>query len=98
MTSPKKLAGLAMLLAFMLCIAGAAGLFEDDCCSPACDTCPVIYCNTAPAVSAPKVEVAMGGAPSPFTPAIVVMRPVLGRSVSQIASFLPHEFQRPMRN
>jgi hypothetical protein len=88
----------AVLVAFVMGVAGAAGLFEDDCCSPACDTCPVIYCKTAPAVSSPKVGTAIGAVPSAFTPAIVAVRPILGRSLSQIPSFLSHEFRRPMRN
>jgi len=98
MASPRRVASLTVLLAFVLGVAGAAGLFEDDCCSAACDSCPIIYCKTAPAVSSPKVEIAMGAVPATLAPAIVVMRPTLGRSVSQIPSFLPHEFQRPMRN
>jgi len=96
--SPKKVAGLAVLLAFVLGVAGAAGLFEDDCCSPSCDSCPVIYCKTAPAVSSPKVDLASGAAPSSLTPTIVPPRPVLGRSLAQVPGFLSNEFRRPMRN
>jgi len=96
--SRKKVATLTVLLAFAVCVAGASGLFEDDCCSPACDTCPVIYCKTAPAVSSPKVDLAAAAAPGTPTDAILAPRPVLGRSIAQIPSFLPHEFRRPMRN
>lgn len=98
MTIRGKWTSLAVFLAFVTGVAGAAGLFEGDCCSAACDTCPIIYCKTAPAVSSPKVGVAIGAVPSTLPPAIVVMRPVLGRSVSQIPAFPSHEFQRPMRN
>ena len=98
MASPKRLAGLAMLLAFVLGVAGAAGLFEDDCCSAACDSCPIIYCKTAPAVSSPKVDMASGAAPSTLAPAVLVARPALGRTLAQIPAFLSHEFRRPMRN
>jgi hypothetical protein len=96
--SPKKVAGLAVLLAFVLGVAGAAGLFEDDCCSPACESCPIIYCKTAPAVSSPKVDIAGGAAPSTPAPAVLAARPALGRSLAQIPAFLSHEFRRPMRN
>jgi len=86
------------LVAFVTGVAGAVGLFEDDCCSPACDTCPVIYCKTAPATSAPKVAFAAGMTAATLTPAILAARPALGRSASQIPTFLAHEFHRPMRN
>jgi len=98
MTNRRRAVSAAVLLAFATGVAGAVGLFEDDCCSPACDTCPVIYCKTAPAVSSPKVELAGGVAPSTPMPALVEARTTLGRSASQIPSFLPHEFRRPMRN
>jgi hypothetical protein len=98
MTFRRKTVSAAVLLAFALCVAGAAGLFEDDCCRPACDTCPVIYCKTAPATSSPKVAFAAGVTPATLTPAIVASRAALGRSLSQIPTFLSHEFRRPMRN
>jgi hypothetical protein len=98
MTLRTKTASAAVLLAFVMGVAGAVGLFEDDCCSPACDTCPVIYCKTAPATSSPKVDFAAGVTPATLTPAIAAARPMLGRSLSQIPTFLPHEFRRPMRN
>lgn len=98
MTVRLKTVSFAVLLGFVVSVAGAAGLFEDDCCSAACDTCPIIYCKTAPATSSPKVQIAAAVAPASLTLAVVAMRPVLGRSISQIPSFLSHEFQRPMRN
>jgi len=98
MASPKKVAGLAVLLAFVLGVAGAAGFFEDDCCSAVCDSCPIMYCKTAPAVSSPKVDMAIGAAPSTLAPAVLATRPALGRSLPQIPAFLSHEFRRPMRN
>jgi hypothetical protein len=96
--SPRRGASLSVLVAFVMGVAGAAGLFEDDCCSAACDTCPIIYCKTAPAVSSPKVDMAVGTAPSTLTPTILTPRPVLGRSLAQVPGFLSHEFRRPMRN
>lgn len=87
-----------VLVAFVTGVAGAAGLFEDDCCSPACDTCPIIYSKTAPATSAPKVDFAAGATAVTRTPAIPAAQPILGRFSSQIPSFLSHEFLRPMRN
>jgi len=98
MTMRGRMASLAVLLAFVLGVAGAAGLFEDDCCSAACDSCPIIYCKTAPAVSSPKVDMASGALPSAVTPVLVLFRPGLGQSASQIPTFLSHEFRRPMRN
>ncbi len=98
MTIRLKTVSLAILFGFVVSVAGAAGLFEDDCCSPACDTCPIIYCKTAPATSSPKVEVVAAAAPSSLLPAVVATRSIVGRSFSQIPSFLSHEFQRPMRN
>jgi len=98
MTFRRKTVSAAVLLAFVTGVAGAAGLFEDDCCSPACDPCPVVYCKTAPATSAPKVEFAAGVTAATRTPAILAARPILGRSASQIPGFLSHEFLRPMRN
>ena len=98
MTIRGKWTSLAVLLAFVTGVAGAAGLFEDDCCSAACDTCPIIYCKTAPATSAPKVDFAAGVTVATLTPAILTERPILGRFLFQIPSFLSHEFRRPMRN
>jgi hypothetical protein len=97
MTIRRNMAAL-VLAAFVTGVAGAAGLFERDCCSAACDTCPVIYCKTAPATSAPRLAFAAAVTASAWAPAILTARPVLGRSISQIPTFLPHEFRRPMRN
>lgn len=98
MTLLRKTVSAAILAAFVTGVAGAAGLFEDDCCTPACDTCPVIYCKTAPATSAPKADFAAGVTAATWIPAILPARSILGRSVSQIPGFLSHEFRRPMRN
>jgi hypothetical protein len=44
------------------------------------------------------VDFAAGVTPATLTPAIAAVRPMLGRSLSQIPTFLSHEFRRPMRN
>jgi hypothetical protein len=94
----RRLVGLAALVSFLAVAAWSAGFVPAACCNPGCDPCPIMFGKSAAAQSSPKVSIA---APA-LAPRVEanLMKPVsdAGRMSKRVCSFLPHEFQLPMRN
>ncbi len=98
MTHARKLGGSLVLAAFLASVASAAGFTWPDCCSPACESCPIVYCSVTPATAPQKVDVAHVAPPAVFELELSPTSTALVLAVSQIPTFLSHEFHRPMRN
>jgi hypothetical protein len=94
----RKAAISAALLAFLAGIAASSGLLLPDCCTPSCDSCPIVYWKSSPATASPKVDTGVAILPAAVVPVILPRAASPAAHPSQIPSFLAHEFHRPMRN
>jgi hypothetical protein len=98
MTLHRRLVGLTVLVGFLAIASWSAGFVPSPCCSPACDPCPVMFGKGAAAESSPKVSIAAPAILSGEGTRLIPAAPNTVETVTRIASFLPHEFRRPMRN
>jgi len=94
----RKAAISVALLAFLAGFAASSGLLPPDCCTPSCDSCPIVYWKSAPATPSPKVDTGVAILPVAIAPLELPRSAAPKTRPSQIPAFLAQEFHRPLRN